>query len=417
MKVILEPERKIPVSHEVDVVVCGGGTSGVSAAVCAARMGLKVVMIERTASPGGMAAHVVKSFEDYENKGGFVSEVIEKLKSEGHFNAPWYNPFALVPFFDNIIKEAGVCPLYLAGVTAPIVEDGKLKGVIVESKSGRHAVLSKVVIDATGDGDIAVRSGAEFNMGRDSDGQCQAMSISSMLLNYKGKNISGQELEKIVKNANVNVVNKFKLPFNRSSISTLSGIKNIVWHCIPHVTGFDATDTEELSEAIVELRLQAYSIFKFLNDNCSEFSGCSFGPTSPLPGVRQSRQIICDSSISLSDIENGQKRSDGIFTVTWSMSLHKCVEDDVPIELKPVKPYHVPYSALLPKGLENIFVVGRCIGGCHESLASYRIVCDCFAMGEAVAIAAKLQNEKNSSLRDINVSELQAEMKGRGYLI
>jgi hypothetical protein len=93
------------------------------------------------------------------------------------------------------------------------------------------------------------------------------------------------------------------------------------------------------------------------------------------------------------------------------------VEDDFPIELKPVKPYHVPYGALLPKGLENIFVVGRCIGGCHESLASYRIVCDCFAMGEAAAIAAKLQNKNNCSLRNINVSELQAEMKCRGYLI
>ena len=136
--VIYEPARQTPVMHSVDVVVAGGGTAGVSAAVTASRMGLSVVMVERSAIPGGMVTHVTQWLNDFENKGGFAREFLDHLQQQDICAWPYYNPFLVVPYFDDLLDKEGVRYLYLANVVAPILEDGRLAGLHREGRGGHQ---------------------------------------------------------------------------------------------------------------------------------------------------------------------------------------------------------------------------------------------------------------------------------------
>ncbi|MFA7232216.1 MAG: FAD-dependent oxidoreductase, partial [Victivallaceae bacterium] len=138
-------------------------------------------------------------------------------------------------------------------------------------------------------------------------------------------------------------------------------------------------------------------------------------PFGALPGVRESRRIVCDSKVTIADIDNEKSYPDGLFTVNHDIDIHRCQPDEPAIIIRKVKPYKIPYGALLPRGLERLLVVGRCIGGDHEALASYRLIADCFAMGEAAALAAEQSLRTNIDLRSIAVRELIEKMTKLGY--
>jgi hypothetical protein len=404
-----EPAREIPVSHDVDVVVAGGGTAGTAAAVCAARLGLSVAMVEQTAIPGGMVTHVTHWLSDFDNKGGFAQEFIG-------CNWPYHNLFQTTLYLDRLVQESGVRHLYLARVAAPMLDgDGQLAGVIVESKSGRHAIRAKVVIDATGDGDVAALAGAQFGVGRDSDGACQSISLSHLLTNYTGPAMGNAEFLALLDQAAASAGNGYRIPYDRARVQTLVGTQQCIWNGTPHICGHDPLDAESLSDALVALRGQCREFYETLKHHTTEFADIEFGPIAGLPGIRESRRILCDENVCYADAAEGKRREDGLFLVTQAIDIHKCREGEPDIYVEKIKPYHIPYGALLPKGIENLLVVGRCIGGDHQSLASYRIIADCFAMGEAAAIAARLACDAGRSPRAIPAAKVVAEMSRLGY--
>lgn len=413
---INEPAREIPVTHDVDVVVAGGGTAGTAAAICAARMGLSVVMVERTAQPGGMVTHVTQWLNDFDNKGGFAAEFREQIEQSGICTRPYYNPYAVIPLFDRMLNEAGVRPLYLAMVAAPILDDGVLNGVIVESKSGRHAVRARYVIDATGDGDVATASGASFDMGRASDGACQSISLSHLWLDYRGGRLDNDSWIKAVTEASRAAGLGFRLEYDHGRLQPLPGGINAHLNGTPHVTGYDPLNAEQLSDLLIALRAQATEYFYLMHRHAPGFDTTGFGPFSGIPGIRESRRIACDDTITAADARGGRRRADGLFLVTQAIDIHKCKPDEPPIVVEKVKPYHMTLGAMLPRGLGNLAVAGRCIGGEHESLASYRIIADCFAMGEALAIACRRGLDRGGdALRTVPAGEVAAEMNNRGY--
>lgn len=414
---LTEPAREIPISHEVDVVVAGGGTAGVAAAVCAGRLGLRVMMIERTAIPGGIASHVTQWLSrSFQTKGGFPTEFLGEITERGICQFPYYRNAELAPYFDHLLGEAHVMPLYLAQVAAPIMDGNRLAGVIVESKSGRHAVAAKVVIDATGDGDVAARAGADFKMGRDGDGACQPISLSHLIMNYRGPSLSPDEFGRVLADAIARADNGYQLPYKHNNRFThWPGSQQASLNGRPHVTGYDATDAEQLSQALIELRKQAVDFYQLLKHHTEEFADIEFGPFGGLPGVRESRRIVCDDTVTHADALRGAQRDDGLFLVTQNIDIHRRTPNEPSIQLEQVKPYHVPYGALLPKGLDNLLVVGRCIGGEHESMASYRIIADCMAMGEAAAIASRMTIDAGCTVRQIDREQLIGAMRSRGY--
>ena len=412
---VTEPARQTPVSHSVDVVVAGGGTAGVAAAVVAARLGLSVAMVERTSMPGGMVTHVTSWLNDFETKGGFPREFLEHLQGSGACTWPYYNPFLVVPYLDDLLRGEGVRFLYLVQVAAPLIVDGKLGGVIVESKQGRTAIRAKIVIDATGDGDVAARAGAQFEMGRASDGASQAISLSHLYMNYGGGTTPAVEVNEIVHQAARDAGRRYTLPYDKWTVRLVPGTAGCVWQGVPHVTGHDPLSADGLSDALVSLRDQAREMFSLLKEHTDRFAGIEFGPFSAIPGVRESRRITGDEGICEDDVLAGRRREDGLFLVTQSIDIHRCREGEPAIIVRKVKPYHVPYGALLPKGVENLLVAGRCISGDHEALSSYRIIADCMAMGEAAAIAACMAIEGGSGVREVSPGDVRAEMVSRGY--
>jgi len=413
--VVVEPMRETPVSHRVDVVVAGGGTAGVAAAVCAARMGLKVVVVERTAQAGGMVSHVTAWLNDFDTKGGFAREFLDYMTRAGLYERPYYIPYATVPWFDKALTEAGARPLFLAQVVAPIVEEGALRGVIVESKSGRRAILADAVIDATGDGDVAARAGADFEMGRPADGACQAATLSHLWIHYQGETLDTEPWRAVVRQAAEAAGGGFRLVYDHGRLRRMAGGLPAHLNGTPHALGYNPLDAESLSDMLIELRRQAMEYFDLMKRHAPGFASIACGPFSGIPGVRESRRIVCDDRMTVDRARSGVKTRDGLFTVTQSIDIHLCTPQDPPIRVERVKPYHMTYRALLPKGLENIGVAGRCIGGDHECLASYRIIADCFAMGEALAIACRLAKERKLTLRQIPAGDVAGEMRSRGY--
>ena len=380
-------------------------------------MGLSVVMVERTAQPGGIASHVTQWLSrSFHVKGGFPAEFLAEITRRGICRFPNYRNAELVPYFDTLIDEAGVTPLYLAYVVAPVMEQDRLIGAIVESKSGRHAIMAKVVIDSTGDGDVAALAGAEFRIGRDSDGACQPISLSHLIMNYGGSPMEAQQFDRIIEEACRRAANGYVLPYSHNNrFKHWPGSRQASLNGRPHVMGYDALNAEQLSRALVELRKQAVEFYELLKHHTQEFAGIEFGPLSTLPGVRESRRIRCDRMITYADVVEGRRCDDGLFLVTQNIDIHRRVPGEPSIHLEQVQPYHVPYGALLPRGLENILVIGRCIGGDHEAMASYRTIADCMAMGEAAAIASYMAIESQCSPRRIDCRQLVHSMHDRGY--
>lgn len=184
---------------------------------------------------------------------------------------------------------------------------------------------------------------------------------------------------------------------------------------IPHVTGYDPTDAESLSDALIELRRQTVEMVETLSKNTEEFSSIRLGPFSSMPGIRESRRIVTDRMITKNDVLTGSRFDDGLFVIAQNIDIHKCTENDPHIVVTKAKPYHLPYGALIPKGLENVLVVGRCIGGDHEAQASYRIIADCLSMGEVAAQAANMAIQSDVSLRQVDSALLRSYMADRGY--
>ncbi len=415
-RTIQEPARTTPVLTSVDVVVCGGGTAGVAAALVAARLGLSVAMVEQSAIPGGMVTHCIRWLTDFDNKGGFAREFRRHLEEGEGIAWPRYNPFKVIPLFDGLLREAQVRHIYLSAVVAPIMEGNCLRGVIIESKGGRQAILAGMVIDATGDGDVAARAGADYAIGRDGDHACQAVSLGHLLANYNGPAcLDKSEFRQAVRAAAETQAQAYKLPYDNWLIAPVLGAEHMFYHLIPHVCGYDFLSAAGVSDALVELRRQAVDFYQTIGHNREVFGGIEFGPFSAIPGIRETRRIHCDAVVTAADAASGRRFEDGLFLVSYHVDIHKPTADEPSIRYQPIQPYHIPLRALLPKGLENIIVAGRCICGEHEALASYRVIANCFAMGEAAAIVARLALDGRCSPRQVPFRDVVAEMRARGY--
>ena len=410
-KTIYELAREIPITHEADLVVAGGGTAGVACAVCAARLGLSVIMIENSSHPGGMVTQVTQWSADFDNKGGFPKEFFWYMLDNKIMQPPYYNPHLVMPYFDRLLKEAGVKALYLCRAVAPIMKNKRLSGVIVESKQGRHAVKSKYVVDATGDGDIAAGAGADFEMGREKDGAVQSISLSHSIQNFQQQRLSlHDEIAPLLAKLSPD----YKLPYDHGSLRKLTKTKSEALAALSHAICRNPLNVDDLSSAIIELRHQAVIFFELMKQT-ELGADWEFGAFSALPGIRESRRIVCDEKAIINESDIIQNHSSGLFTVNHEIDIHKCLENEPAIIVTKVPPFQIPYGALLPKGLKRLLVIGRCIDGDHEALASYRIISDCFAMGEAAALAVAQSLKDDRELRSIDVKILREKMIKLGY--
>jgi glycine/D-amino acid oxidase-like deaminating enzyme len=434
MDTIREPARDIPVVADAEVLVVGGGSAGVCAAVAAARNGAETLLLERYGYFGGDATgSMVIVLDDMTDGkqitvGGLVQETIDRLDAMGaamyppeedryapsaHAWAKWKNwgfmdlysrvkppkpivysvtfdPDALKMVCIDMLKEAGVKIRLHSWVVGSIVEDGTIKGVIVESKAGRHAIRAKVVIDASGDGDVYASAGAKFIH----DGYM--LTVVHRMADVdtdrweRFENESPQEAKRL--NADMR-----KIYGGSWDEWWLKTVRNgVVWCNCPHFHGLDGLKVEDLTFVEIEARRRIREALAYARSHVPGFEKAYLLDTGPQIGIRQTRLLQGEHVLTKEDIF-GRRRFDD------------CIGRG--------RDYYMPYRSLLPVGVENLLVAGRHYSATPEAQRASREIPPCQVMGQAAGTAAALALRGKISPRNLSVRRLQETLVSQGAVL
>lgn len=404
-----------------DVVVVGGGTAGVAAAVAAGRNGSNTLLVERYGFLGGtMTAGLVNPFMTFHAGKeqiihGIFQEIIDRLKRlEGYDEkTKAFDVEAMKIVADQMLEEAGVKLMLHTCAIGVLMQENVLRGIEIHNKSGRSIVLGKVIVDATGDGDIAVMAGAPYEKGREEDGLTQPMT-----LNFR---MGGVETDKMPSREEINRL--FNEAKNKGEISIPR--ENVLWFHTTRkgeihfnttrVIKVDGTRVEDLTFAEVEARRQMMELVAFLKKNVPGFEKAYLLMSATQIGVRETRRIIGEYVMTGEDILKARKFTDVIARGSYPIDIHNPTGEGTVIKSPPPgSSYDIPYRSLVPKNVENLLVAGRCISTTHEAQAAIRVIPIVVAIGQAAGTAAALAAKLNISPRKLNVQLLQKTLREQG---
>jgi hypothetical protein len=415
---IVEPPRRVPIVGESDVLVVGGGPAGVAAALAAARNGAHVTLVERYGFLGGLwTAGLVNPILDYQHKGGLVAEIIQRLDQRGETTPQLrFHPEGLKRLTDEMCLEAGV-ELRLHRWVNDVLLDGKqVRGVITESKSGREALLAKVVIDCTGDGDVCARAGVPYTLGRESDGLMQALTTFFMLANVQFQQAETYELYDLLDQARQKHGIDYHIPYRQPTAFELPA-QGVTIVQLTHMHGYDGTNADDLTQAEIEGRRQTHEALGVLRQ-IPGFEEAELIATAPNVGVRETRHIHGRYRLQETDLLAGRHFKDGICTVRFGIDIHGPLpsgqEQTIRIEGQPVPPYQIPYRCLLPQDRSYLLMAGQCVSATSRAHSSLRVTGDCVAMGQAAGTAAALAIQQELAPDVLDPQALLEQLKADG---
>jgi len=444
-RTIHEPARDIPVLLDTDIVVVGGGTTGPFAAIAAARQGKQVVLIERFGSLGGNLTLGLNTKPSGALVGGLPREVWETARSIGGAGADYYaatktggmniaspgDPETMKMLLTRLCAEAGVQILFETFVSAAVVEDGAVAGVIVENKTGRQCVGAKVVIDCSADGDIAAKCGAPFLMG--TGGEDETMQPVSMYFTMDNVDLKrlvawAQETDDVPAQAIPNREEDLDYGlwltgFNKSIRAfqketgvrlereniTLKTTNGVMYVNATRVLGVDVFSPAEFTAAVLECYRQIEGVARFLCERIPGFEKAKILQVSPILGVRETRHIKGEYILSGHDTLEGTYFEDSIAADASALDIHEPKGSDV--DFQGLRPYEIPYRSLVPLGVEQLLVAGRCISADHDAHARSRNMPACMATGQAAGIAAAVAIDAGTTVRHAPVDRIQAILR------
>lgn len=427
MRMYSEPARAIPVAADVDVLVLGGGPAGFGAALTAAREGASAMLIEQTMDVGGVATTGLMSHWTGDTRGGLYREILEKTASlppqNGEIDIHIDHEHMKSVFLD-MLEGAGVRIRLATLACEPIMENGAIRGVIAESKSGREAFLAKIVVDATGDGDIAARAGAAYSVGREEDGAMQPVTLMFQ--------VSGVDLAKVrycrafeetyeVPGGDLQTLARQHLtpPAGHVLIypATLPGTVTLN---MTNVTGIDGANADSLTQGYIACRRQIPEIIAFLRRYVPGFEGCYLLKTASQLGIRETRHFKGLRTITEGDIAEARVFDDWAVTrAHFNFDVHNITgagldATGVQKHFKQAKGYTIPYGCFVPEALDGLLLAGRNISGTHMAHSNYRVMPICANMGQSVGVAAAMCAAAGVRPRDLDVSTLQARLRQLG---
>jgi hypothetical protein len=405
MKTYFEPARQLPVTREVDVIVVGGGPAGLAAAIAAARTGAKTVLVEQFGYLGGTAtASLMACINGFRNQvqpcatqtvRGLAEEIVLKLKELDGLGRSPYNqvPYPTLPgqmeysyaidtekfkyLTMKLCVDAGVDLLLHTYCCDSIVEGDTLKGVIVENKSGRQALLAPVVVDASGDGDVAYRAGVPFwQTVKD-----EAPRLNDALM--------------------------YRIEFGRSRPQGVFacdfGTNAVIWG--PGVPPLNGADGDALSRGEVSARLRVYEDFAKKQAQHPELADARVIETPPLLGVRQTRFVEGEYKLTAADVLTGRRFPDVIALCSCAIIHYYGYRRYLTHE-----GYDIPYRCLLPQQVDGLLVAGRCLSSEQPPYESFRAMIPMIAIGQAAGAAAALAALGQVAPRQLDVSLLQRNL-------
>ncbi|MBN2633134.1 MAG: FAD-dependent oxidoreductase [Bacteroidales bacterium] len=396
---VREPERDIPVLAETDVLVVGGGPAGTAAAIAASRTGAETYLVERYNHLGGLwtgglvlpllSTHAV----DRNNRTrqvifGIGGEMSERLKNMGMSISeinPVVDPEAAKYVLDEMIREAGVKMLYHTWASNVIMEGNAIKGIFVESKSGRMAILARVVVDCTGDGDIFDLAGDDYDV----------MNYAIGLVHRLG---------------NTDTVDTGTTGYAKMNLGKPTPIPGVNWVNMWGKENQDALDVRNLSELQMDYRKEIWENVQKIRQTPGHEKVFLLDTASQL-GVRMSRILEGEYKLTLEDSMTFRSFDDVIgISGAWTTMMYKGKK--VPSRERPY--WQIPYRSLLPKKTDNLLVAGRCFCFDRELVEDTRIIGTCLVTGHGAGTAAGIAAKENKRPRDINKNTLKRELRKQG---
>ena len=435
---ISEDARRTPVVKAADVIVVGGGPSGVAAAIAAARTGAQVLLVERAAFLGGtatgamMASFMGFCWRDRQVSGGVADEIIRRLGEDGGANGflryvmaeatdhPYlqytlpFDPEVLKFVLDDLVRDAGVEVLLHAQVVAPISEDGVVRGVVVEGRSGRQALRAKVVVDAGADGFIARGAGAQAQNADQPPQSRQPMTLMMRLADVDVaafRAVPREEKQRLSKTG----MERGELAQRIMSLVSAPGGDD-AFVLMTRVSGYDGADSWELTKAEFEGRRQARSVVGFLRREVPGFGNCRLVALAPWIGVRETWQIFGDYVLTGEDVLEGRQFLDGIALGGGPLDIHHPVGGDLTL-VEPAQPFATPYRCLLPVGVEQLLVTGRCVSSTIEAHGALRHMGSAMCLGQAAGTAAALAANTGVAPRGLDSDKLRDALRGQDAIV
>lgn len=445
-----EPARQLPVYGSFDVVVVGGGPAGIAASWSAARHGAKVLLIERYGFLGGMGTaggvtnfaglYGIRQGQMQQVVHGVVDEIFDRLSALDGLNDPQdgmqgrirvrsYDMSAYKCVADQMLRDVGVEILFHAWAAQVHAEDGRIQALFVETKSGRQTVLASSFIDCSGDADVAAFAGVPFEVG---DGLGSGLYPTTM---FRIAHVdSAQALAAVGEFQAINLLMKkvqaekpghYQFPREgailRPQKNPSEWRANVTQIAQANGMAMDATDARQLSQGELEGRQQVGEFFRFLKNEVPGFAKAQITEIAPQVGIRESRRIQGVYALTGHDIVSCASFEDAIGVNAWPMEMHAQGKIEWRFPEKPVGPHqrlynHLPWRMLVPQGVHNLLVAGRCASMTHEGQSAARVSGGCFVMGQAAGTAAAHLSH-GQRFSDTSVNVLQQRLVSDGCFL
>ncbi len=457
----LHYERSAPVGRRYDVVVCGGGPSGCAAAFAARREGLTVLLIEGQGQLGGMATSgMVSHWLGGRNQrgqwvvGGLFRSFAEQAAARGYALLPqlnptqkyhpfgWYNwfihgvpldPYGVARFLDEQMQSAGVDVLLLTQAVDVHREGDRIRHVVTFNKSGLTAFPARAVIDATGDADMAARSGCECLKGRQDDGLTTPATLEfhvshvdqPRLTRYIEEQRDPKLREKIKQ---LRRQGAWPFPYDIFICTQLTHPDTFYVNTI-RLVGIDGTDGRSITAGMIRGREEIEKLLAVLREHIPGFENCRLKAVAPLLGIRETRRIVSESMMTVRDLSEGKEFPDtvGFSMYGWDLpdpkkpSVQPFASDDANrgyrYTVKKGLTTPLPYRIMVPRPVRNLICPGRAVGVERQVLGPVRVMAPCMAMGEASGVAARQVVSRDIAFAEIDVAQLRQRLRQLGAIV